>query len=171
MAAQREWFEKDYYQVLGVSEKATSKEITKAYRKLARKHHPDVNPGNRTAEERFKDISHAYDILGDAEKRKLYDEFGTAGVQAGFDPNQARAYRDQARAWQGGEGPDFGGFAGGGAFDRLSARSEDVVAAGIKALDANRTVVIPGLINKAGAQGHRLLPRAWLRKITGAVKY
>ena len=103
----------DLYAVLGVPRTATDDEIKKAYRKLARKHHPDVNPGNRTAEERFKDISHAYDILGDAEKRKLYDEFGTAGVQAGFDPNQARAYREQARTWQGGAGPDFGGFAGG----------------------------------------------------------
>lgn len=63
------------------------------------------------------------------------------------------------------------GFKGNGAFDRLSAVSAEVVEAGIKALDAGRAVAIPGLVNKAGAQGHRLLPRSWLRRITGAVKY
>ena len=66
---------------------------------------------------------------------------------------------------------DVAGFKGNGAFDKLSARSDEVVAAGIKALDKGRAVMIPGLVNKAGAQGHRLLPRSWLRRITGAVKY
>jgi molecular chaperone DnaJ len=74
MAPQREWFEKDYYAVLGVQKGATEKEITRAYRKLAKQHHPDANPGNKDAEERFKDISSAYDVLGDAAKRKEYDE-------------------------------------------------------------------------------------------------
>jgi molecular chaperone DnaJ len=68
---QREWFEKDYYKALGVAETATAKEITRAYRKLAKEHHPDSNPGS---EDRFKEISAAYDVLGDAEKRKAYDE-------------------------------------------------------------------------------------------------
>src|SRR5579871_6618303 len=71
MAPQREWFEKDYYKVLGVSDTATDKEIGKAYRKLAKQYHPDANPGS---EDRFKEISAAYDVLGDADKRKEYDE-------------------------------------------------------------------------------------------------
>ncbi|MEO8604335.1 MAG: molecular chaperone DnaJ [bacterium] len=92
--------EKDLYGVLGVSRTASADDIKKAYRKLARKHHPDVNPGNRTAEERFKAISQANDVLGDPEKRKLYDEFGIAAAQTGFDADQARAQRDQAADWQ-----------------------------------------------------------------------
>ena len=73
MTAQREWFEKDYYAVLGVAKDTTDKEITKTYRKLARKYHPDTNPGNAAAEEKFKDISAAYDVLGDESRRKEYD--------------------------------------------------------------------------------------------------
>ena len=72
MAAQREWFEKDYYEILGVPETATAKDITKAYRKLARELHPDKNPGDNAAEERFKAVSAAYDVLGDeAEARRV----------------------------------------------------------------------------------------------------
>src|SRR2546423_2057909 len=74
MAPQREWFEKDYYAVLGLQKGATEKEITRAYRKLAKVHHPDANAGNKDAEERFKEVSAAYDVLGDAPKRKEYDE-------------------------------------------------------------------------------------------------
>ena len=67
---------KDYYKILGVAKTATEKEIKAAYRKLARKHHPDVNPGNKEAESRFKEINEAYEVLGDKEKRKRYDELG-----------------------------------------------------------------------------------------------
>ncbi len=74
MAPQREWFEKDYYSELGVSKDATDKEITRAYRKLAKQFHPDANPGDASAEARFKEISSAHDVLGDSEKRKEYDE-------------------------------------------------------------------------------------------------
>ncbi len=82
MAAQREWFEKDYYKALGVSEKATQKDITRAYRKLARETHPDAHPGK---EDRFKEISTAYDVIGDPEKRKEYDEVRKLGpAAAGF---------------------------------------------------------------------------------------
>ncbi|MDP9341567.1 MAG: molecular chaperone DnaJ [Actinomycetota bacterium] len=70
----REWLEKDYYQVLGVPRNASQAEIKKAYRKLAQKHHPDANSGNKEAEERFKEISVAYDVLGDEAKRKQYDQ-------------------------------------------------------------------------------------------------
>jgi molecular chaperone DnaJ len=76
VAPQREWFEKDYYKTLGVSSTATAKEITSAYRKLAKQHHPDTNPGH---EETFKEISAAYDVLGDASRRKEYDEVRTMG--------------------------------------------------------------------------------------------
>ncbi len=79
----REWFEKDYYSVLGVPKNATHAEIKKAYRKLAQKHHPDANAGNAQAEERFKEVSAAYDVLGDEEKRKAYDRVRDMGA-AGF---------------------------------------------------------------------------------------
>ncbi len=74
MAAQREWFEKDYYSVLGVQQDASEKDVSRAYKKLAKQYHPDANPGNKDAEERFKEISAAYDVLGDKEKRAEYDE-------------------------------------------------------------------------------------------------
>src|SRR5438067_7869728 len=81
-APPREWFEKDYYKVLGVSEHATQKEIKAAYRRLSKQYHPDQNPGS---EERFKDVSAAYDVLADAEKRKQYDEMRRLGPM-GFAP-------------------------------------------------------------------------------------
>lgn len=83
MAAQREWFEKDYYKVLGVAPDADAKTITKAYRKLARESHPDTHPGDAKAEERFKDVSAAYDVVGDEAKRKEYDEVRRLGPAAG----------------------------------------------------------------------------------------
>ncbi len=82
MAAQRDWFEKDYYRTLGVDTAATPKEITKAYRKLARDLHPDKNPGDSAAEEKFKDVAAAYDVLGDDAKRKEYDEVRAMGPSA-----------------------------------------------------------------------------------------
>jgi curved DNA-binding protein len=72
---------KDYYSVLGVSKTATQDEIKQAFRKLARKHHPDVNPGNEAAGEKFKEIGEAYEVLSDPEKRKKYDEFGAQWQQ------------------------------------------------------------------------------------------
>src|SRR5690242_999779 len=105
MAPQREWFEKDYYDILGVSKDASEKDITRAYRKLAKQYHPDANPGNAAAEERFKEVSSANDVLGDTAKRKEYDDvrqmvasgvggpggFGGGGG-FGFDPGGAGAY-------------------------------------------------------------------------------
>src|SRR5918994_1727230 len=74
MAPQREWFETDYYEALGVPPSASEKDITRAYRNLAKQYHPDANPGNREAEDKFKAVAAAYDVLGDAAKRKEYDE-------------------------------------------------------------------------------------------------
>ncbi|MBI2997798.1 MAG: molecular chaperone DnaJ [Deltaproteobacteria bacterium] len=85
--------QRDYYQILGVDRTASHEQIRNAYRKLARKYHPDINPGNKEAENKFKEISAAHDILSDPEKRKLYDEFGEAGLAAGFDAEKARSYR------------------------------------------------------------------------------
>lgn len=80
------------YETLGVAKTATADEIRKAYRKLARKHHPDVNPGNASSEGEFKKVSAAYDVLGDDKKRKAYDEFGEDALKSGFDPDKAREY-------------------------------------------------------------------------------
>ena len=79
MEAQREWLEKDYYRVLGVEKTASAKELSKAYRTLARKYHPDTNPGDAKAEEQFKEISAAYEVVGDETTRKKYDEFRRYG--------------------------------------------------------------------------------------------
>jgi molecular chaperone DnaJ len=91
METQREWLEKDYYAVLGVDSKASAKEISKAYRTLARKYHPDTNQGDAKAEERFKEISAANDVIGDDRTRKKYDEFRrlSGGGYGGFGPRPA----------------------------------------------------------------------------------
>jgi molecular chaperone DnaJ len=85
--------ERDFYNILGLQRSASRDEIRKAYRKLARKYHPDINPGNKEAEEKFKDVSVAYEVLSDPKKRKLYDEFGEAGLASGFDAEKARSYQ------------------------------------------------------------------------------
>ncbi len=92
---------KDYYKTLGVSKTATEKEIKSAYRKLARKYHPDVNPDDKSSEERFKEISEAYEVLSDADKRKKYDQFGSQWEQ----------YEHMGGQRPGpGQGGDFSGF-------------------------------------------------------------
>jgi molecular chaperone DnaJ len=107
--------EKDLYAILGLAKGASEGEVRKAYRKLARKFHPDLNPGDKQAEERFKDLSLANDVLSDAKKRAIYDEFGMEGLQAGFDPARAREYRRWAESGHGfsfrrGAGEEPGGF-------------------------------------------------------------
>jgi curved DNA-binding protein len=84
--------QKDLYAILGVARSASEDEVKKAYRKLARKFHPDVNPNDPKAEDRFKEVAFAYDVLSDKEKRGRYDEFGVQGIAEGFDPDKARAY-------------------------------------------------------------------------------
>lgn len=84
----------DPYATLGVDPTASQAEIRKRYKRLARQYHPDLNPSDEKAEERFKEISAAFDLLSDPEKRQLYDEFGEEAVRLGFDAEKARAYRD-----------------------------------------------------------------------------
>src|SRR5438093_8370209 len=108
--------EKDYYQILGVKKTATEEEIKKAYRALAKKYHPDKNKGNKEAENKFKEISEAYAVLSDKEKRTQYDRlgaeafaFGGGGANpfAGFDFSQ---FTGGARRARGGRGASAGGF-------------------------------------------------------------
>ena len=106
---------RDYYEVLGVSKDADAKEIKKAYRKLAMKYHPDKNPGDKAAEEKFKEINEAYEVLSDEEKRSTYDRFGHDGLngQAGF-----------------GGGQGFGGFGGSGGFGGFEDIFGDIFGSG-----------------------------------------
>jgi molecular chaperone DnaJ len=134
----REWFEKDYYQVLGVAKNATAAQIKKAYRKLAQQHHPDANPGNTQAEDRFKEISAAYDVLGDEAKRKQYDqvrEMAASGYGAGGFPGAGGGFPGGAGGFPGGVrfedlgdlGDLFGGLFGGAGRGRArSARGTDL---------------------------------------------
>jgi curved DNA-binding protein len=105
--------ERDLYDILGVSRTSSHEEIKKAYRRLAKQHHPDVNPGNRQAEERFKEVSAAFEVLSDEKRRKLYDEFGADSLRSGFDPARAEEVRRWRRqgAPPGGQPFDFGDFA------------------------------------------------------------
>ena len=106
MTAQREWFEKDYYATLGVPKDATAKDVTRAYRKLARDLHPDANPGDAAAEARFKEVSAAYDVIGDEERRAEYDQVRAMGPVGG-----------SMGGGFGGPGGFSAGFPGGAGFD------------------------------------------------------
>ena len=123
---------RDYYEVLGVDKSASADDIKKAYRKLAMKYHPDRNPGDKSAEEKFKEVGEAYEVLSDADKRSRYDSYGFAGVDPNFNPNA-----DGFGGGFGGAGFDFGDifgdFFGGGASSRSASqnaprRGENVMA-------------------------------------------
>ncbi|MDQ3804993.1 MAG: DnaJ domain-containing protein, partial [Acidobacteriota bacterium] len=128
---------RDYYEVLGVPRGATEEQVKAAYRKLARKFHPDLNPGDRAAEERFKELQEAYDVLSDAEKRKLYDQYGEnwRAVQqgGGTTPPGREGFRAGGGPQPGGfdfGGFDFGGFRSGAGgvgdiFEELFGRAGD----------------------------------------------
>ncbi|MCM1153103.1 MAG: molecular chaperone DnaJ [Muribaculum sp.] len=107
---------RDYYEVLGVSKTATPEEIKKAYRKMAIKYHPDKNPGDKAAEEKFKEAAEAYDVLSDEKKRKMYDQFGHSMGQGGFGGG--------AGGYQGFDG--FGGFGGGFTMDDIFSNFGDI---------------------------------------------
>lgn len=104
----------DFYTVLGVSRSASQEDIKKAYRKAARQYHPDVNPGDKAAEEKFKQVSSAFDVLSDERKRKLYDEFGEDAAKFGYDEQKAQQYRAYRAAQRGGAGAGVGGIPFGG---------------------------------------------------------
>ena len=121
--------ERDYYEVLGVARDATPEAIKKAYRALARKNHPDVNPGDKSAESRFKEVQHAYDVLADKEKRARYDQFGQRRSM-GWPPPASRPGAGEWSSRFGGSGfetVDFsdliGSFGGGDPADQAGGPS------------------------------------------------
>ena len=135
MNASREWLEKDYYAVLGVPRNASQAEIKKAYRKLAQQNHPDSANGDKSKEERFKEVTAAYDVLGDAEKRKEYDrirELGASGVRFGGGPGAGGIrFEDLGGFDVGGFRDIFGDLFGEGGFGNdatRTSRGSDLVA-------------------------------------------
>lgn len=107
---------RDYYDVLGVGRDASTEDIRKAYKQLARKYHPDLNAGDADAEERFKEVGEANSVLSDPEKRRLYDRFGVEGLREGFDPDMAERMRQGGFGGFGGGPGGFGGGPGGFSF-------------------------------------------------------
>lgn len=117
---------RDYYEVLGISKGASESDIKKAFRKLARKYHPDINPGDKASEQKFKEINEAYEVLADAKKRKQYDQFGHAAFDQGFgqDAGPQGGFGFEGFGGQGAEFHAHGGFEDlfGGIFGSRAAR-------------------------------------------------
>lgn len=118
---------KDPYRTLGVARDASEKEIKKAFRQLTQQHHPDKNPGDKQAEAKFKDVSQAYEILGDSDRRKHWDEFGEISLSQGFDPERARAY-SRARNFSGRPGGPGAGFPFGNVSNAREASFDDLLS-------------------------------------------
>ncbi|MBF7096356.1 DnaJ C-terminal domain-containing protein [Alkalibacter mobilis] len=149
---------KDYYEILGVKKDSTSEEIKRAYRKLAKKYHPDTNPGDKKSEEKFKDINEAYEVLGDKEKREKYDAFGSSQQFANgsdFDPSQfgfdrrGGTYTYTSTGSDGGFSDFFNAFFGGGMGDDFDVenlfggrRSQRAYSQGIRGNDLETEISI-----------------------------
>lgn len=148
---------KDFYETLGVSKSASADEIKKSYRKLSRQYHPDVKPGDKAAEAKFKEVQQAYDVLGDVDKRKKYDQFGSAAFEQGG-PGGFN--------WQGGGGPgggvqfdfsdlfgsggiDLGNIFGGGAFGRGGPKGR---GRSRKGQDVQANIQVPFLVAVQGGE-------------------
>lgn len=148
---------RDYYEILGVSRSATDKDIKAAYRKLARRYHPDVNPGDKSAEETFKEVSGAFAVLSDPEKRAKYDRGGHAAFEPGFDPFQG-ATIDFQDLGLGNLSDIFELFGGGGrrrGGARRAARGEDLqLEMSLPFIDAIRGTTIEVSIARAAACAH-----------------
>ena len=117
--ASQDWIDKDFYAILGVSRDASEEDIKKAYRKLARKHHPDKNPGDDAAEQKFKDVAEAHSVLADKEQREQYDAVRAMGSGARFSggpgPGGGGGFEDLfGNLFNGGSGGGRGGFGRGG---------------------------------------------------------
>ncbi len=153
MAMQQEWANKDYYGDLGVASTASAADIKKAYRKLARENHPDSNPGNAAAEEKFKRVAEAYDVIGDEETRKEYDQFKSMIGSGGFGGFSGRFGGGGGSGFPGGfrtstqtnfDPTDFGDLFGGGATGQAG--------------DGGLGDILGGLFNRGGGAGRNARP-------------
>ena len=120
---------RDYYDVLGISRDADAAAIKRAYRKLAKKYHPDSNPGDKTAEQMFKDVNEAYDVLSDPKKKKLYDQFGHAAF-------------DETAGYGQGAGAGAGGFGGHTGLDPSAPEMERIMSSILRAVTGMISSVI-----------------------------